>query len=450
MFISRIKRFFTSGDGRTIAVKRNVFASFGIKGVSILISFALVPLTIGYVSAELYGVWLTLSSILAWMSFLDIGLSQGLKNKLTEAIAKNDWERGKSLVSTTYFTMVIIFIPVCILLEALVPFISWSSLLNVDVSYETEIRETLLVLIAMICLQMVVNVLVSVIAAFQKVALSNMFVPIGNVISLVIIFVLTKVYVPSLVALALSLAAMPIVVTTIASIVLYFGKFRKVAPSFSAIKLSYIKSLIGLGWKFFFINIQVVVIYQSTNILISHVSSPNEVTTYNIAYKLMSVAMMIYNIIAAPLWPAYTDAYARNDFEWMKNMRKKMVRILGYSIAGCILIAVLSKYIYLVWIGDRVNVPYAMTAIVCLYVCVFCWSNLNGTIIAAMGKLRVNVIIMSIGLCLHIPLSFFLSSYVGCYGVITSMIVISFFYAVVHHIQVVKLLNKTAKGVWVK
>ena len=344
--------------------------------------------------------------------------------------------------------MVLIFIPVCVILEMLVPLVSWSDLLNVDSSYELEIRKTLFVLVAMVCLQMVVNVLVSVIAAFQKVALSNTFVPIGNVISLVIICVLTKVCAPSLVALAFSLAAMPVFVTIVASVILYLGKFRRIAPSISTIRRSYVKDLFGLGWKFFFINIQVVIIYQSTNVLISNVSSPNEVTTYNIAYKLMSVAMMVYNIISAPLWPAYTDAYARGDYSWMNGTRKKMFKILRCSIAGCVSIALCSKFIYYIWIGDEVDVPYIMTAMVCMYVCIFCWSNLNGTLIAAMGKLKVNIIIMSVGLCLHIPLSFFLASFIGCYGVIASMMLISLFYAIIHHIQVNKLLSKTAIGLW--
>ena len=107
------------GSGRSVTVKKNIIASFVIKGVSILISLMLVPVTIGYVSAELYGVWLALSSVINWIHFLDLGFSQGLKNKLTEAIANKDWKRGKSLVSTTYIMISLIFIPVGILLEFL-------------------------------------------------------------------------------------------------------------------------------------------------------------------------------------------------------------------------------------------------------------------------------------------------------------------------------------------
>lgn len=446
--LQRLTTILTSGTSRTATVKKNIIASFGIKGISMFVSFALVPLTIGYVSSELYGVWLTLSSILTWLCFLDIGFSQGLKNKLTEAIAHDDWEKGKALVSTTYFMMVLIFVPVCLVLEAVIPLVDWCQLLNVSTQYSDEIVRTMHILIAMACLQMVVNVLISVVAAFQQVALSNTFIPIGNLISLVIIYILTKTCPPSLIALAFSLAAMPILVTIIASVVLFCGKFKRVAPSFSTVKRSYVKELFGLGYKFFIINIQVVVLYQSTNILISNVSSPNEVTTYNIAYKLLSVAMMVYNIITAPLWPAYTDAYAREDYDWMKNMRNRMTRILQLSVCGCIIIALLSPLIYKIWIGDKVDVPFVMTAMVCFYVCVYCWVTLNGTLIVGMGKVKLNTYLVVIGMMMHIPFSLFFSTYVGCYGVIVSMITINVIYGTVYHIQTNKLLNKTATGIW--
>ena len=115
-YIDKVKTFF-SGNGRSAKVKRNILASFGVRGISILSSFLLVPLTIGYISPELYGVWMTLSSIMSWLVFLDIGFTQGMKNKVTEAIALEKWDRARMLVSTTYMMMALIFIPVCLVLE---------------------------------------------------------------------------------------------------------------------------------------------------------------------------------------------------------------------------------------------------------------------------------------------------------------------------------------------
>jgi len=438
----------TQGNNRSVTVKKNIIGSFLLKGISILVSLLLVPATIGYVNAELYGVWMALASTMTWLAFADIGFTQGLKNKLTEAIAKDDWARGKSLVSTTYFMMFLIFIPVCALLEFLVPLVDWASLLNVSGRYSDDITRVMHALVALACLQMVVNVLVSVIAAFQKVALSNSFLVIGNILSLGIIYILRAICPPSLMALVFSLASMPVLVTMIATFILFNGKFKNVSPSLKSVNKGYIKDLFNLGYKFFIINIQVLVLYQSTNILIANVSSPTEVTHYNIAYKLMNCAMMVYTIITAPLWPAYTDAYAREDYDWMKRMRKKMEKILLLSIGGCILLTALSQPIYDIWVGDAVTVPFTMTALVAIYVVIFCWATLNGTLIVGMGKIRLNTYVVVAGMLTHIPLAMMLSNKLGCYGVILSMSLINLAYGIVYQIQVSKLLNKTAEGVW--
>ena len=100
--VLRIKTFFTTGHERTISLKINILALFFLRGISIVISFLLVPLTIDYLNATEYGIWLTLSSILIWVDFFDIGIGHGLRNKLSEALASNDHELGRCYVSTTF------------------------------------------------------------------------------------------------------------------------------------------------------------------------------------------------------------------------------------------------------------------------------------------------------------------------------------------------------------
>lgn len=441
-------RFFFSGDKRTITVKKNILGSFILRGVGILVSLLLVPVTIGYVNAELYGVWLTVASVMTWLHFLDLGFTQGLKNRLTEAIANDDYEKGKSLVSTTYVMLFAIFVPVCFLLEILVPLVNWTQLLNVDECYHQEVNNVMHVVIAIACLQMIVNVIVSVIAAFQKVALSNSFSVFGNILALGIIIIIKETYPPSLIALALSIGAMPTFVAVMASFICYNGEFRKVAPGWKYVNISYVKDLFSLGYKFFIINVQVLVLYYTTNILISHVSSPIEVTRYNIAHQLLSVAMMAFTIVTTPLWPAYTDAYTRGDFNWMIKIRKKMERLLSFSIFGCFLLVLLSRPIYSIWIGDKVSIPYTMTILVAFYVSAYCWFNLNGTLIVGMGKLRLQTFVSLMGMLVHIPLSLILSNYFGAYGVVISLFIINLIYSIIANIQVDKLLNKTAISIW--
>ena len=82
--------FFTKGNQRSLQAKKNIIGSLLIKVLSIATGLVLVPLTIHYINPSQYGVWLTLSSMIAWISFFDIGFTHGLRNKFAEARAKGD------------------------------------------------------------------------------------------------------------------------------------------------------------------------------------------------------------------------------------------------------------------------------------------------------------------------------------------------------------------------
>lgn len=443
-------KILNSKDKRTATVKKNIIASFAIKGVSIIVSLLLVPMTLGYVSSELYGIWLTLSSVMMWLSFFDVGFTLGLKNKLAEAIALNNWEKGKSLVSTTYFMMILIFVPICIALELLIPCVNWANILNVSQQYNSEISKVLYILVAFFCLQMIVNVLTSVVAAYQQVALSNAFPVIGNILSLIAIWFLIHFCPPSLISLAFAISAMPIVVLIISSVILYHKKYKLVSPNIKYIDKKEVSSLFGLGAQFFLIQIQSIVLFQSTNILISNVSGPESVTSYNIAYKYMGIAMMAFNIILTPLWPAFTDAKTKNDFNWMRKVYKKMSILYVYSVFVMIIMAIIAPWVYNIWIGTKADISYIMTLFVCIYVIIQNWDGLQVNLINGIGTVKLQTYVTTLGLFLHIPLSLYLGKvlHLQALGVISSMIFINIIYSIFFTLQINKILNKKATGIW--
>lgn len=443
-----VRNIITRGNNRSVAMKKNILWSLAIKGCSIVISFMLVPMTLDYVNSELYGIWLTLSSIVTWFYFLDIGFTNGLKNKLAESIALSNWERGKALVSTTYVMMLLIFIPICIVALIAIPCINWASFLNVNRIYNQDIVNAMYILVSCFCLQMIFNVLSAVISAFQRVALSSSFIVIGNFLSLIVVFFLTKFCPPSLLALALAIALIPVIVLLFASFIFYKGQFHNVSPSIKFYDHKYVKDIFGLGAKFFLIQIQMLVLYQSTNILISNIAGPEDVTSYNLAYKYIGIATMVYTILLQPLWPAFTDAYTRKDFKWMKNIYNKMCKIYGLCVMAIIVMIALSPFVYHLWVGNKAEIPFLMTVAVALYVIINTWDSLQVCMINGIGTIKLQTYITMIGLILHIPLSLFLSKFIGPIGVVASMSIITLFYSVFFTMQINKLLNQKAKGIW--
>ena len=448
--IDSFKYFLSKGSERTRNIKKNVIESVAIKGFSILIQLLLVPLTLDYLSPELYGIWLTLSSILLWLNFFDVGFTLGLKNKLAESIALGDYKRGKALVSTTYFVMIVIFVPLCLVLEFVLPYINWSSFLNVDQMYNEQLIEVMQDLIVCFSLQMIFNVISSILAAYQKVALSSVFPVVGNFLALIAIYLLTKFSQPSLLNLALAVSYLPVIVYFISSVIFFRGKLKSVSPSFREIDTSLIKEIFNLGVRFFIIQIQLIVLYQSTNILISNISSPLDVTSYNIAYKYISIALMLFNIVLSPLWPAYTDAYAKRDYIWMNNVYRRMIKLYNLLFIVIIIMVVFSPIAYHIWFGSKTTVPISMTVVVAVYFIVHSWDSLQVMLINGTGCVAMQTYMTLIGLFLHLPLSFLLGRYLGALGVVASMIIINIFYSIIFTIQIRKLLYGTASGIWLK
>ena len=133
-----IQKFLNSGHKRTVDAKKNIVWLFGVRGLHIVINMALVPIAIQYINPVQYGVWLTLSSIMGWFAFFDIGLSNGLRNKFAEAKARGDLELARSYVSTTYAALFFIFSFLWLLFVIVNRFIDWTIILNAPEDTESE------------------------------------------------------------------------------------------------------------------------------------------------------------------------------------------------------------------------------------------------------------------------------------------------------------------------
>jgi len=206
--LNKIKSFF-KGHERTVKAKKNILASFAIKGVSILIGFLLIRITLDYLDQTKYGIWLTLSSFLTWFTFFEIGLGNGLKNKLSEALAVKDYQLGKIYVSTTYAILILVVSVLALLFFIGNFFIDWTVVLNTEKELLSELTTVSFIVFGFFFLTFVIKLVGIVLRADQRPAIANAFGPIGNLTALIVIYTLTKTTTGSLTYLAWALSAIP-------------------------------------------------------------------------------------------------------------------------------------------------------------------------------------------------------------------------------------------------
>lgn len=440
--------FFTKGHHRSIEAKKNIATSFAIKGISILISLSLVPLTIHYVNPTQYGIWLTLSSIIAWFSFFDIGFGNGLRNRFTEAKTSGNMQNARIYISTTYAVLTIIFSFVWVLFFIANFFIDWSKILNAPPKMIGELSTLALIVFSFFCIQIVLKTLNTIMIADQKPAKGAFIDMLGQLLTLIIIYILTKTTQGSLLNLGLTIGFVPILVLFISTFWFYSKSYRYISPKLRYVNFAYAKDIMKLGLKFFIIQIAVLVIYQTSNIIIAHVCKPEDVAIYNIALKYFGIATMVFSIIMTPYWSAFTDAFTSNEYEWMKRSVTLLRKLALLIILFVVVMIFVSPIAYKIWIGNVVKIEKSVSITVAIYVIILIWNTLYASLLNGMGKIKLQLYLSIIGILANIPLAIFLGSKFGIEGVVMSAILLNLISAVYSPIQVTRLLNQKAKGIW--
>ena len=445
-----ISNFFTKGHERSIKAKKNIVASFAIKGINIAIGLALVPLTIDYLNPTKYGIWITLSSIIGWFGFFDIGLGHGLRNRFAEALAKGEKELARVYVSTTYAIIAIIIGTILVLFYLVNPFLNWNKILNAgtDLNLQSELGLLALIVFTFFCLQFIFKLIATVLLADQRPAKASLFDLFGKIIALALIFLLTKTTQGSLLYLGIVMSSAPVFVLIVSSFWFYNGKYKMYRPSFKFIDFNKAKDLFSLGIKFFIIQIAAVILYQTNNIIISHLFGPEEVTPYNVAFKYFSVLMMGFSIIITPYWSAITEAWTKNEFAWIKNTIQKLIKIWGLLCLTGFVMLISSPFIYKIWIGDKVIITYSLSVFVVIWVLLNAWNGIYSQFLNGVGKIKLQLFLGISAAILNIPLAIFLGKKIGVEGVLLANIIVLLIGTIVYPIQYKQLIKGNTKKTW--
>lgn len=454
--ISGIKNFIVSyflrGHSRTVRAKKNVVALFILRGISILINLLLVPLTLNYLNPTKYGIWLTLTSIITWVGVLDIGLGNGLRNKFAEARAKGDHELARTYVSTTYMCVGIICVAALLLFWAANPFLNWVKILNTTDDMGWELRRLALTVFTFFCLRLLFGLIGTILVADQRPAYNSLLEILTNALSLAWIYILTRVSNGSLFWLGFSMSSIGAFVPLAANFWFFRTGYKSFSPALQYVNVSYARELTNLGIQFFILQIAGLLIFSSSNIIITQLFGPAEVTPFNIAFKYYGVASMAFVVILTPFWSAYTEAFVKRDFDWIKRSNKRLKQMWLLLFLAVVVMTLVSNRVYALWVGETIHIPLALSVCMGIYVLIVAWSNIFAYFINGTGKVRLQIW-AAIGLSIaNIVLAIVLA---GTFGLRSTGVVLASCIALLPGcllwpVQMKKLVSGRATGIWAK
>ena len=441
----------TMSQKRSSLLQKNILASFLIKGWSAIIVLLMVPATLHCLGEYKNGIWLTISSILLWIDNMDIGLGNGLRNKIAEYLAHGEQEHTRSLISSTFAMLTCIIIPVLLILLLLINVCDPYLVFNASPSKVTHLEQVLMVTVTLVCTSFIFKLIGNFYMGLQLPAVSNLLVALGQTLALLGTYIVLWSGSHSLMHIALVNTVAPLIVYLLAFPYTFLYKYPHLCPSYRLINLQEAKTVINMGVQFFIMQISGVILFMTSNILISNFFSPEMVTPYQITYRYFSVLLVIFTVVCMPFWNATTDAYQRNDMEWIRKATKKL-RLITIGFLFCLVVMILlSDTIYAIWIDRQTVIDIKMSIVMAVYIFILIYSMRYSYFINGIGKLRLQLYFTAAAAILFIPIAYLTTQW--SHDIIWFMIVMCLVNIpglIVNRIQFSKLINGKAKGIWNK
>ena len=431
----------------TVSIERTrnyllqIKGSVVFKSLAVLASFLALPLMIRYLGQERFGVWSTLLSLMSWVVFFDLGISNGLRNKVAESLAKNEQGEAASYVASGY-SLIGVFAIFLFAIGMIVSFfVPWQAVFNTHLIPEPTLRLAVQIAIFFIVLNFWIGLISALLGAVQKTSLITLGQFIFNLLALFVVLVLAQTTNASIIYMTIGYGV-SIVSANIVLSLWFYKQYPELRPKPYWDK-QHIDPILSLGLQFFSIQLAVLVIYTTDKILITQIFGPQYVTQYEVIFKYFSVITIMYSFISAPLWSAYTDAYHRGDLHWIKSMLNKQLKIFGGIVVAVIGMMLLAKPVIAVWIGHDVEVSLSLVTAMGIFVLISIWNNVYAMFVNGTGKIKPQLYTAIIAMLLNVPLALFFTKFFvfGLSGIVLAMSVSLLIAAIVLPIQVHSMIR---------
>lgn len=344
---------------------RGIYLTAGFSLVAKVISmfsiFITIPATLDYLGNELFGIWMTISSIIAMLTFADMGIGNGIINKLSKALNTNDSLGTKKIITNAFVVLLAVAIVINFIYFISSFFLDWNSVLNLSSAVDhSAVKNAFYTFIFCFSLNIIFSLVQKIQLAYQQGFLASIWQIVGSICSLLCLFIFIHFRL-AMAWLVFAVAGVPVLFQLMNY--LYFSykvcKTNFIIPSF--VHLTEMKALLSAGGLFFALQLSMALTYTSDNLILNSYLGAQAVADYSVHIRLFSIIPILIGMVLIPLWPAYSAARVKKDICWIKKVWKKSLIVsLLVSIFLGGLILLLLQPIFHVWLGDKIVPIYSL------------------------------------------------------------------------------------------
>jgi O-antigen/teichoic acid export membrane protein len=401
-----------------------------VRGTFVGTNLLSIPITKQYLGIEQFGVWILLSTMMSWIALADMGLTNSLVNFLSTALANNDGKKAQKAVSSASFPILgigIVLLFTALFLSGLVP---WEQVFNLRISssLQKETRWAITVSMCLFALRIPLSIPRCLFTAYQQGYIYQLWVGLANLTSLLSLFVAQyyRVNLPWLIGIFFGLSMSG---DLLAGIDMFYFRQKWLRPTWSSCDFRLFKGLIKTGFQFWIAQICAICLFQTDLLVVSQLFGVVEVATYGVLLRLFSIIEAVSSSFVTPLWPAYSDAKARGDYQWIrKTFWNSILGASIWSIGMGSLLVFLSPTILKYWLGKDVFLVPELPFYMLLTYGLISTTHCVGILVNGLGRLRVQSFAGPMASVCNVGLSILLGKMIGIQGVTLATTLCLFFF----------------------
>jgi O-antigen/teichoic acid export membrane protein len=319
-------------------------------------------MTLRYLSSERYGLWMTISSLVALLSFADFGLGNGLMTALAESLGRSDSKTTVRLVSSAFYMLLGLSILIATIFLGVYFFVPWAKVFGATNSGAAgEAASSILTFVLCFVAGLPLIVVQRMQMGLQQSWRAYLWQSAASIVSL--IWVLIAAYFKSgVVWLLLAMNGGPVLVSALNFFVEFWFRMPQMRPTLVNCDPAIVKALFASSGLFVGLQLFSAVGTATDSVVIAQLFGAAAVAPYAVMYKLFQTSLM-FSLFMYPLWPALGEALARGDYAWARVAVSRAVilsLVAGTSLA--VLLLLFGRAIVRVWVGSRISIdPWLLT-----------------------------------------------------------------------------------------
>lgn len=391
--------------------------------MTIAASFVGVPIALAALGETRYGVWLTISSLTALLTFSNLGVGNSLVNAIARANADDDSQAAARAISSGLLVLGAIaagLILVSVVAYLIVP---WSSVFNVrDVSLSNEARLASLTALVLYAVSIPGATVDAVRLGYQRAYITHAFAIVSSILSVGALVIVAAVH-PIIPLFVIALVG-PTVALQFVNWAMLVRSLPGLRPRRAFVDRAVASDLLRVGALFLVLQLSTAVAFESNNLILAQVLGPTAVTEYVVASRMFMVPMAVVGLVASALWPAYREAIVRGDTAWVSStLRRSVVLVAGFSAVSSVALLAFHRPLLDLWVGP--GFPARFELLVALAIWTVLWSvgTAVGSFLYGAELLRFQIGIALAMAGTNVVLSVFLTARLGISGVVWGSVI---------------------------